>query len=598
MKRNKIISLVVIFCLLFTSMNISAVELKQSSSIYQKSLDVLYRMTTALKNDGTVLATKNTYTKKELLPNTSKWKDIVQISAGDSHLLGLKKDGKVVATGGRNDNGENNVSKWTEIVQVCAGYDFSLGLKRDGTVVSAGLDDSEMDELTRWKNIKKLIVAESASIIGIDNDGVIHFTGYAGNGSYRDTFKRAFSTWTDIVDIVLLGPVAVGLRTDGTLVTVGEETDSYYIDRTKLSNWKNIVQLSSGRNHVIGLKADGTVVGVGTPEFRNYGQYNVGKWKNIRQIAAGDYYSVGLQSNGKLVFTGENSEGQGNVSTWKDIKVPSKKQLSKAKTLPVYNLNLKLEEKSLKKVKPYYDELNRIQVPIKDLSEALGAKATYGRGNSSIDITFNNKKIKFTKGKQQYQVDDLIIDMDYGTFVVAKSNILYVPVNYISQALGCDTSYDPVTKTVSIIPIRRKGYPYTMVGAKAFAGKTRKVGVFTCPESDNGSVGIIKSSDEQIEVQMSVTPMSSDPIDKQIDELANILVQKLDKKVVSQIIDYIMPKMTAYSENNDRTYKLYDAYIFDKKSGRFIEIKNGGFDGVDINYTSSAGTKSIKNWLK
>lgn len=593
----RIISIVITAVFLLSNVNISALALKQSDPIYQQSLDTLYGMTAALKSDGTVLVTKSSYISKEYQPDTSKWKNIVQISAGDMHILGLKKDGTVVASGG-NDRGQSNVSGWKDIVQVCAGYNTSLGLKSDGTVVSAGLEDSLREELAGWKNIKKLITAESSSVIGIDNDGGIHFAGYMGSSDYKDTFIKAFAKWTDIVDIILLGPVAVGLRTDGTLVTVGEETDSYYVDRTKLSNWKNIVQISSGRNHVIGLKADGTVVGVGTPEFRNYGQYKVGKWKNIREIAAGEYYSVGLQENGKLVFTGENPDGQGNISTWKNLKVPPKKQLSKAKQLPVNQLSLNLEGKPLDKVKPYYDELNRIQVPIKAFSEELGAKVTVGSGNSSMDITLNNRKIKFTKGKQQYKVNDLIIDMDYDTLVIAKNNTLYVPVNFISQALGCDSSYDPATKTVTIIPIKRKAIPYTLVGAKAFTGKTRKVGPFTCPEREDANLAIYKSSDERIEVKMSVEPMSTDPIDKQIDELANILVQKVDEKVVRQIIEYIMPKITAYTENEDRTYEIWNAYIFDKKSGRYIEIEEGGFVGIDINYTSEARTKNIKNWLK
>ena len=596
-KACRIISIVITAVFLLSNVNISALALKQSDPIYQQSLDTLYGMTAALKSDGTVLVTKSSYISKEYQPDTSKWKNIVQISAGDMHILGLKKDGTVVASGG-NDRGQSNVSGWKDIVQVCTGYNTSLGLKSDGTVVSAGLEDSLREELAGWKNIKKLIAAESSSVIGIDNDGGIHFAGYMGSSDYEDTFIKAFATWTDIVDIILLGPVAVGLRTDGTLVTVGEETDSYYVDRTKLSNWKNIVQISSGLNHVIGLKADGTVVGVGTPKFRNFGQYNVGKWRNIREIAAGEYFSVGLQDNGKLVFTGENPDGQGNVTTWKNLKVPPKKQLSKAKQLPVNQLNLKLEGKPLEKVKPYYDELNRIRVPIKAFSEALGAKVTAGSGNSSMDITWNNRKIKFTKGKQQYRVNDLLIDMGEDTVVTTKNNTLNVPVNFISQALGCDTSYDPATKTVSIIPIKRKAIPYTVVGAKAFTGKTSKVGPFTCPEREAANLAIYKSSDERIEVKMSVEPMSTDPIDKQIDELANILVQKVDEKVVRQIIEYIMPKITAYTENEDRTYEIWNAYIFDKKSGRYIEIEEGGFVGIDINYTSEAHTKNIKNWLK
>ena len=64
------------------------------------------------------------------------WKDITQISAGRYHVLGLKKDGTVVANC-FNDGyqlGQCNVASWTDIIQISAGWFYSVGLKSDGTV--------------------------------------------------------------------------------------------------------------------------------------------------------------------------------------------------------------------------------------------------------------------------------------------------------------------------------------------------------------------------------------------------------------------------------------------------------------------------------
>lgn len=46
--------------------------------------------------------------------DVSDWKDIVGISAGKYHTVGLKSDGTVVAVG-ENDDGQCNVSKWENI---------------------------------------------------------------------------------------------------------------------------------------------------------------------------------------------------------------------------------------------------------------------------------------------------------------------------------------------------------------------------------------------------------------------------------------------------------------------------------------------------
>ena len=44
----------------------------------------------------------------------SSWTDIVAVTAGDLHTVGLKANGTVVAVG-QNDDGQCNVSGWTDI---------------------------------------------------------------------------------------------------------------------------------------------------------------------------------------------------------------------------------------------------------------------------------------------------------------------------------------------------------------------------------------------------------------------------------------------------------------------------------------------------
>ena len=69
-----------------------------------------------MKADGTVVAVgDNDNSKCEV----SHFSEIVEISAGGSHTVGLKKDGTVVATkwSSRNfkDNGQSNVYEWMNI---------------------------------------------------------------------------------------------------------------------------------------------------------------------------------------------------------------------------------------------------------------------------------------------------------------------------------------------------------------------------------------------------------------------------------------------------------------------------------------------------
>lgn len=75
-------------------------------------------------------------------------------------------------------------------------------------------------------------------------------------------------------------------------------------------------QVAGGLSHSVGLQSDGMVVATGD---NTDGQCEVSDWTNIVQVAAGGYHTVGLQSDGMVVATGDNSADQCDVSGWTDI---------------------------------------------------------------------------------------------------------------------------------------------------------------------------------------------------------------------------------------------------------------------------------------
>ena len=68
-------------------------------------------------DDGTVFM--NNIAKEEY-PEVEEWKEIISISSSSNSVVGLKKDGTVVATGD-NYEGKLNTQEWSKIVQVEAG---------------------------------------------------------------------------------------------------------------------------------------------------------------------------------------------------------------------------------------------------------------------------------------------------------------------------------------------------------------------------------------------------------------------------------------------------------------------------------------------
>ena len=117
--------------------------------------------------------------------------------------------------------------------------------------------------------------------------------------------------WTDIIQVAAGGVNTIGLKSDGSVVAVG---DNEY-GQCNVGNWTDIIQVATGL-HTVGLRSDGTVVAVG---YNYSGECDVGGWANITQVAAGGGYTVGLESGGTLVAVGNNVFGQRNIGNWTDI---------------------------------------------------------------------------------------------------------------------------------------------------------------------------------------------------------------------------------------------------------------------------------------
>ena len=114
-------------------------------------VDSSIKHTVGLKSDGTLIATKftekpdDTAMDKEMQSQYNEygeldfkdWKDIKAISVSKNFTVGLKNNGKVVATGD-NTYGQCDVNDWRNIEAISTTLYATYGLKKDGTVVSTG----------------------------------------------------------------------------------------------------------------------------------------------------------------------------------------------------------------------------------------------------------------------------------------------------------------------------------------------------------------------------------------------------------------------------------------------------------------------------
>lgn len=149
-------------------------------------------------------------------------------------------------------------------------------------------------------------------IVGLKTDGTLVSAGDNADG------QCDVSSWRDIIAVSTGLSHTVGLRADGTVLAVGDKE----FNRTDVSAWTDIVSISANWTHTAGLKADGTAVitdYIDTLGHVYNAQCDVNSWSDIVMVSAGMDHTLGLKANGTVLATGANDDGECNVGNWSDI---------------------------------------------------------------------------------------------------------------------------------------------------------------------------------------------------------------------------------------------------------------------------------------
>ena len=162
------------------------------------------------------------------------WKEsrIREISSSGWLTLGIREDGTVSGSGEDYCRLKDYLDTWADIVQALPGDTCAVGLKADGTVVTAGGIETEGETIyafqkaLEWTNIKLLAFDGGDVLIGVKDDGTVvtdkRFDDSGGFSYYDlDDCLKKVETWTDIVDVVISRDHIIGLRSDRTVVAVG-----------------------------------------------------------------------------------------------------------------------------------------------------------------------------------------------------------------------------------------------------------------------------------------------------------------------------------------------------------------------------------------
>lgn len=132
-------------------------------------------------------------------------------------------------------------------------------------------------------------------------------------------------------------------------------------------------------------------------------------------------------------------------------------------------VNVQVDDKSLKfpDAQPYYEN-NRVLVPIRFVSEALGAKVEYKKesvGNQTERIVYvklDGKTVQMPIDSDNASVDGATVKLD----VPARDqdSRVFVPLRFVSEALGAEVEWNQSKLLVSIYTEAETGAPDPIAG--------------------------------------------------------------------------------------------------------------------------------------
>ena len=387
-------------------------------------IDVTNSLTkvTALKTDGTVKIYGYNLVNSNPI---NELHGVVQVACedfGENSFFTLMEDGTVKEFSRFSKNEYKKASSWTDIVAIDGGNGVLAGLKADGTVVVDGPNVQYYTKALTWKDIKSIYAKEDC-LIGITNQGTAVATGIIG------TLDKNIEKWTNLKKVTFDMKNFWGITNDGDFITTdvlykkhsipGGDAICNVVDFETMSAYKNFTRL-------IFLTKDGTMY-----EMENYSS-NIGNFKlkklyeDVQSIVSGGIYYAAVLKDGEIVSD----------------------KLSLTSEEWILGIDIRVNGKYVDcDVQPYIKN-NRTMVPIRAISEAIGAQVGYDDATKTAVIRRNGKTVKVTMDSADAYVDGTLVKLD-----APAENIngrIFVPVRFVSEGLGCMVKWVELTKSVMI----------------------------------------------------------------------------------------------------------------------------------------------------
>jgi len=175
--------------------------------------------------------------------------------------------------------------------------------------------------------------------------------------------------------------------------------------------------------------------------------------------------------------------------------------------------------------KPIINSDNRTLVPVRFVSEALGAEVEWLAPTRTVKINYNDKLILLEVGLKQAVIGTSVVTLDTKTEIVGNRTM--VPLRFVSECLGAEVEWQAVEQAVYITTANSD---QALVDSDLI--------LKTPPPGDN---------ENHVNLIALVYYKYSTPVEPQITDLQELLEKRFTTEQVKPIIDYIKTKQVGES---------------------------------------------------
>jgi hypothetical protein len=215
--------------------------------------------------------------------------------------------------------------------------------------------------------------------------------------------------------------------------------------------------------------------------------------------------------------------------------------------------------------KPFVDENWRTLIPVRFVTEDLGAEVEWDAEEREVYITKGSTRIMIRIDQRNIVVNGKIKTMD--TNAIIKEDRTYVPIRYVAEELGATVGWDAATRTVIITTVGESPEPTpTPIPSKAPTVKPTKDPV----------TGWIKVRENLTYVEFAMTiPWDPDNeiLNKRYDAAEKMLAERYGEEIAKEVFAYVRLKQTGSYVLEMRDFKLNNQIISVSGSGGGLDVQ-------------------------